>query len=56
MPLPLPRSTITFSAAIFFVAIGVGQVAKNPDKETVRVTIYPGSTIPRRLATIGKEV
>jgi hypothetical protein len=39
MPLPPLRSTITFSAAIFFAAITVGQVAENPDKETVRVTV-----------------
>jgi hypothetical protein len=56
MPLSPLRSTITFSAAVFFAAIAVSQVAENPDKETVRLTIYPGSTIPRRLATIGKEV
>jgi hypothetical protein len=55
MPLSPLRSTITFSA-VFFAAIAVSQVAENPDKETVRLTIYPGSTIPRRLATIGKEV
>jgi hypothetical protein len=90
MPLPPLRSSITFSAAIFFAAITVGQVAENPDKETVRVTVSlnaDGSRttyrfdrpnkkatafttgqdgkvrekirydlIPRRLATIGKEV
>lgn len=39
MPLPPLRSSITFSAAIFFAAITVGQVAENPDKETVRVTV-----------------
>ena len=38
MPLPLLRSTITFSTAIFFAAIGVGQVT-DTDKETGRVSV-----------------
>ena len=33
------RSSITFSTAIFFAAIVVGQVAENPDKETVRAAV-----------------
>src|SRR4030081_1821083 len=33
------RSSITFPTAIFFAAIVVGQVAENPDKETVRAAV-----------------
>ena len=39
MPLPLRKLSITFSAAILSAAIALGQVAQNPDKETVRVTV-----------------
>jgi hypothetical protein len=39
MPLLPLRSTITFFPAIFFATIAAGQVAENPDNETVRVTV-----------------
>jgi hypothetical protein len=37
--LPPLRSAITFSAAVSFAVFAAGQVAENPDKETVRVTV-----------------
>jgi hypothetical protein len=39
MPSPLPISTISFPAAVFFAAIALGLVAENSDKEPVRVTV-----------------
>ena len=39
MPSPLPISTISFPAAVFFAAIALGQVAENSDREPVRVTV-----------------